>query len=92
MDKNNTNIFNGLIEESDVNVVHISLIGTNLNNKSKIAPIRAITQYVPIFCLLSFTLGKNIIETVIAMNVIKATIKVGIISITPNCNGVWLLI
>ena len=60
-----------------------SPIGASPNAKRKIAPTRAIIQYVPTLIFPIFKFGKNKIDKVINTNVIEAISIVGIIK-KPN--------
>ena len=79
IEKNKIRIFKGLTALLLVQELVISLIGHNVVATSKIAPTKAIIQYVSILIFLIWMCGKNNIDRVIPTNVKPAIIIVAII-------------
>ena len=80
IEKNKTKILIGLIDVLLVNWFQTFLIGAKLNEISKIAPKRAISQYVDNVTFPILIFGNNKTDNVTRTNVIKQITNVGIIN------------
>ena len=86
IEKNKTNIFNGLIDALLVNCFPTSWMGAKENAKRIMAPNKAIIQYVSNFTLPILMCGNNRIDKMTNINVVIEIIIVGIITKWKLCS------